>query len=819
MSSATTVSSVSPKAILRDLENFRQLGSVLYVAAHPDDENTELLTYLARGRNYRTAYLSITRGDGGQNVLGADLGEKLGLARTQELLAARQLDGAHQFFTRAIDYGFSKNYLETLHVWDKDQVLSDVVRVIRTFRPDVMIVRFSPSPGGTHGHHTTATVLAMEAFKLAGDPKAYPEQKLEPWQPKRILWNVSTWQKNKIANEPVMTISTTGKDAVTGETFYDIASKSRAMHKTQGFDQFKLPGANVDQRSEQFQFLGGEQATNDILDGVDTSWNRFPGGAAIDKAVGNIIEKFDSAKPGASVPSLLELRGKLGTLGMASDPVISEKREQIDRIIQECLGLKTQTTILNPEVVPGERMKLQVTASYANPVPGVSVEWSTVSFPGAKQLVKRGIKLKPREPSIFDAEETLPVSAPLTQPYWLRTEGTPGMFHVDQPELIGTAENAPDFPVESVFEVAGQSMLVKDEPVQISTDAAGSQICRRVQVIPPVSLRYTTDVAIMTPGTSKSIEVEVKAARTNTAGTLRLEMPSDWKVEPAEQKFTLSTVGQTAPFTFKITAPQKSSSATIVASAEVNGVRYSNQRQEISYAHLPLQLLQPKAVLKAVSLDLKKGGKTIGYLPGAGDSLPENLQQMGYAVKLIDDAKLASKDEAAKELSGLDAVVLGVRAFNVRTSIGAAMPALLAYVENGGTIIVQYNRPDKLKSEKIAPYELAISADRVTDEKAAITFLAPDSPVLNAPNKLTPADFDGWVQERGLYFPNKWDKEHFTPIIACNDAGEPPTNGALLVARYGKGYYIYTGLSFFRQLPAGVPGAYRLFANMVSIGK
>lgn len=816
----------SPQAILHQLESFRQMGSVLYIAAHPDDENTELLAYLSRGRNYRTAYLSLTRGDGGQNVLGADLGAKLGVARTQELLAARQIDGAQQFFSRAIDYGFSKNYLETMNVWDKQEVLSDTVRIIRKFRPDVLITRFSPSPGGTHGHHTTSAILAMEAFKLSGDPKAFPDQNLPPWQPKRILWNASIWQKDKIGSSPVLKIDATGTDPVSGETFRSIAGASRAMHKTQGFDTYKLPGNDHEKRLESFQLLDGAPITNDIMDDVDTSWNRVPGGAEIGKSAGDIISKFDTKDPAASVAALLKLRKELSALAddhkVSRDPIIDEKRAQLDSILQGCLGLKTETTIDHSDVVPGEPMKLHITASVNSKLPNnLQVRWLTVGIAKSKDDAhvanrNRGnhvINAVLNKPHSFDTTEILPSTTPLTQPYWLRAEGTPGMFHVDEPKLIGTAENAPSFPINAVFDVGGQTLIIHDEPVQVTTDSLGNQIRRRLDVIPPVSLRCVSDVVIMTPGASRSVVVEVKAARANSKGSLELEAPSGWKVEPAKQSFNLASVGQSAQFIFSVTAPAKSETAEITAAAVMNGERYHNQRLEVSYPHLPRQLLQPPAVVQAVSFDLATRGHTVGYLPGAGDTLVENLQQMGYAVKVLDDANLSTKD-----LEGLDAVVIGVRAFNVRNNIAKAMPTLFAYIENGGTVISQYNRHDKLKTEKIAPYDLHISNDRVTDEKAPVTFLAPESPILNTPNKITSADFDGWVQERGLYFPNSWD-EHFTPILAFSDQGELPHAGALLAAQYGKGYYIYTGLGFFRQLPAGVPGAYRLFANMVSIGK
>lgn len=799
----------SASAILHQLESFRQLGSVLYIAAHPDDENTELLAYLSLGRNYRTAYLSLTRGDGGQNALSPDLGPKLGVARTQELLAARRIDGSQQFFTRAVDFGFSKTYSETFSVWDKEQALSDIVRVIREFRPDVLITRFSPLPGGTHGHHTASAVLAMEAFKLAGDAKAFPEQGLQPWQPKRIFWNISTFQSDKAVGVTRLKIEIGGKDIVSGETFEHIAEMSRAMHKTQGFDTFQFPGPHGGTRVQSFQLLDGSAPTHDLLDGVDTTWNRVPGSAQVQKSIDEIIAEFNSKDAAASVPALLELRSQLAALA-TNDPVIKEKQTQLDRILQMCLGLKVETTTSHSDIVPGEHMKLRHIATVRTNVP---VRWLAVRYPTLKKEIKKGIDLRLNETASWDSVETLPVTTKLTQPYWLSSEGTVGMFHVDDANLIGTAENSPPFPIENIFLLSGQTLMIPDEPVQITTNSSGKQIRRRLDVIPPVSLRFLSEVMLLAPGASRAVDVELTAARADSTGTLQLEAPKDWKVAPVKQSFHLNKVGDLQRFKFTITAPLESSTIKIIASAKINGVRYSNRREEISYAHIPPQLLQPIASMKAVSLEVATRGHTIGYLPGAGDSVADCLKQMDYGVKILDDKKLT-----LDELSGLDAIVIGVRAFNVRKNIAEALPTLFAYIKNGGTVVAQYNLSTALKISDIAPYKLQLSRDRVTDQKAAITFLAPDHPVLNTPNKITTTDFDDWVQERGLYFPDKWDA-HFTPVIACNDPGEPPLKGGLLVAQYGKGYFIYTGLSFFRQLPAGVPGAYRLFANLISIGK
>jgi len=803
---AETDEPVSGAAILQELRAFREMGSVLYIAAHPDDENTQLITYLARGRNYRTAYLSLTRGDGGQNLLGPQLGEELGVARTQELLAARRLDGGQQFFTRAIDFGFSKDYRETLNIWDKQQVLADIVRVIRRFRPDVMITRFSTEPGNTHGHHTASAVLALEAFKLAGDTNAFPDQLQEfsAWQPKRIFQNTGGFSRGA-TNVPAIRMDVSGNDPVTGESFGQIAARSRAMHKTQGFGNFSGGGRGGAQM-ESFQLLAGETATEDILDGVDTTWARVPNGAVIGTLADEVITNFNSQDLSANVPALLKIKAQLS--GLPADRVVSEKRRQLDHVLQECLGISVQTTVAQAEAVPGEEMKLHSTASVSSSVP---VSWVTTRYPVTKSALNNTLLLGTNQLAARDSIQILPTNTLLSQPYWLREDGTPGMFRVDDASLIGLPENPPAFPIEQVFEVGGQTLVIPDEPVQITTNALGH---RRLDVIAPVSLKFVSGVKLFTPGAKKTVEVEITAARNDANGTLQLEAPAGWEIKPALQSFHLAKSGARARFTFTVTAPKTPGSTPIIASAEIDGIRFRNERIEIHYAHIPLQLLQPPARLKAVSLDMVTRGKRVGYIPGAGDDVAECLSEMGYAVTTLSGADLTTN-----RLADFDAVVVGIRAFNTRTDLVEHLPALFAFVDAGGNVIEQYNRPgNDLKTEQFTPYNLKISSDRVTDENAAMTFLAPDHPVLNTPNKITEKDFEGWVQERGIYFPNQWD-EHFTPILACNDAGEAPKQGALLVAKYGRGYFVYTSLVFFRQLPEGVPGAYRLFANLVSLGK
>jgi LmbE family N-acetylglucosaminyl deacetylase len=804
-----------PAAILQDLRSFQEMGSVLYVAAHPDDENTQLIAYLARGRSYRTAYLSLTRGDGGQNVLGPEFGDSLGAIRTQELLAARRVDGGRQFFTRARDFGVSKDYRETLTKWDREQVLSDVVRVIRVFRPDVIVTRFSPEPANTHGHHTASSVLALKAFRLAGDPAAFPEQlgPLAPWQPRRIVWNVFNFGVGGGPPTGSVSMGIDGTDPVTGATFATVAGRSRSMHQTQGFANFTVASAGSGPRVEHFVVLAGEPMAGDILDGVDTTWARVPGGADIGRLAGDVIARFDPKDPAKSVPALLTLRKAAAAL--AADPVVDEKRRLLDRILQNCLGLSVETSVPRPEFVPGEELAMHHTAAVSS---GVPVRWVAVRYPGIGADARFAVDLSPGEPESLDEARTLPKETPLSQPYWLREQGTPGMFRVDDPSLIGTPENPPAVPVEDVFEVGGQTLVVADEAVALAHDPARGEFRRRLDVVAPASLGFATSIAIFAPGAARSVAVDVVSTRSGTAGSLSLEAPAGWGVSPSRQDFRLAAAGDRTRLTFTVTAPLAMGSGTIAARADIGGARYGSGLHEINYRHLPPLLLQPPARLRVSSVDLAIRGRNIGYLPGAGDTVDACLGEMGYAV-----TELTGADLTPDRLGGFDAVVIGVRAFNVRTDLAPRVSALFDYVKAGGTVVEQYNTPNSLLVPQLGPYPLKLSRDlmryRVTDEKAPITLLAPDSPAFTTPNRIVQADFDGWVQERGLDFASEWDKANYTSLIACSDAGEAPLTSGLLVAHYGRGVFVYTGLSFFRELPAGVPGAYRLFANLVSMGK
>lgn len=807
---AAPTQNLDPDAVsaLHQLRTFATTGRVLHIGAHPDDENTQLIAYLSRGRGYDTAYLSITRGDGGQNLLGPQFDEKLGVARTQELLAARRIDGGRQFFTRAIDFGFSKNPEETLSIWNHQEVLGDVVRVIREFRPDVIVTRFPIPPGsGGHGHHTASAILAVEAFKLAGDPTAYPEQireGLSPWQPKRIVWN--SWsafmRSGGLDRNPTIKVDIGGADPVTGESFASIAGRSRAMHKTQGFGNFtRRPGPET----ETFVLFGGDAPTHDLMDGVDTTWKRVPGGAELEPLIQAAITQFKPDDPAASVPLLLTIRRRLATL--PASYIVADKRAQLDRVLEHCLGLKVQSVTATTGAIAGQSLDVTLRAQATSPVP---LTWLGVQTPAGRQRISA--PMPEGTVVVRPLAYAVPAHAPITQPYWLQLPPTTGMYQVREPSLIGRPENPPDLPVTYEFQIDGQTLSIADA-LAYETTQQGKTVRQPVPIVPPASLAFTSGtVTIFRPGVTREVVVTVTANEPNVSGSLALQAPTGWKASAA-QPIAIAATGATATRTFSVTAPVEPSVATLSAVVTVGGVACATVAEAIGYPHIPRQVLQPAAHDKLVSVDVAIRGHRIGYLPGAGDDIPDALRQMGYDV-----TSLTTADLDPAKLQAFDAVVIGVRALNTRDDIASHMAALFSYVENGGTVVCQYNWARNLKTDQVAPYPLKLSDSRVTDEKAPVTFLAPDHPVLNSPNRITPSDFDGWVQDRGLYYPNEWD-EHFIPILSMSDPGEAPLHGGLLVAHYGKGYYVYTGLAFYRQLPDGVPGAYRLFANLVSLGK
>ncbi|WP_210463944.1 PIG-L family deacetylase [Rufibacter roseolus] len=792
------------------LEKLNVLGSVLYFAAHPDDENTRLIGYLANERKMRTGYLSLTRGDGGQNLIGPEIREELGVIRTQELLQARRVDGGEQFFSRANDFGFSKNPAETFTIWDKEQVLADAVWVIRKFRPDVIITRFSPEPSGTHGHHTASAMIAMEAFDAAADPKRFPEQlkTVEPWQAKRLLWNTSSFfysQNQKFDTSDKLMIDAGVYNPLLGRSYNEIAAQSRSMHKSQGFGSSGSRGEAV----EYFEFLKGARAKSDVLEGVTTSWSRVPGSKEVARLLEEALKNYNPGNPAATVPVLLKANAALAKLPASYWKIV--KQQDLQEAIKNCLGLYLEASSVREfSVSPGEQVALSLEAVNRS---GVPVTLTKVEYLFANQDTTLQQKLDLNKPVFIRTARTVPAATPFSQPYWLRTPGTTGMFRVDDPALIGLAENPAAAQLRLHLTVQGEPLTYTVPVVYKRTDPVEGEQYRPFEIAPPVFVNISEKVYVFPDPQPKPVTLRVRAGKDQVDGQVALRLPQGWRSEPASGSFKLGQKGEEQTFTFMVYPGATQTESAIGAAVTYNGKTYNQSFRAISYPHIPTQTLYPEASAKAVKLDLKRKGQIIGYLMGAGDEVPASLQQIGYAVD-----QLRVEDLSAAALQKYDAVVVGVRAFNTLERLKFQQPQLMQYVQNGGTLVVQYNVSNGLVTSNLGPFSIKLSNDRVTVEDSEVRFLKPNHPVLNSPNKITAQDFKGWVQERGLYFPNQWAPE-YEAIISSNDPGESPKDSGLLVAKYGKGYYVYTGYSFFRELPAGVPGAYRLFVNLLSLGK
>jgi LmbE family N-acetylglucosaminyl deacetylase len=792
------------------LQKLNVLGRVLYIAAHPDDENTNLMAFWSNGSLYDAAYLSVTRGDGGQNILGSELGERLGVIRTEELLDARRIDHARQFFTRANDFGFSKTADETLHIWDHDKILADVVWVIRNFRPDVIVTRFSPEDEKTHGHHTASAILATEAFEAAADPKRFPEQLafVKPWQATRLVWNTSPFfftNRNLPFDPTGLTVLETGVyNPLLGKSYAEIAAASISMHKSQGVGGLPRRGS----RKEYFKPLKGQPMTSSLFDGVDTSWSRVPDSEAVATEIRQITSKFNPADPAASLPDLLKLRQAMS--GIHDESWIAEKKADLDKIIAACLGLHVEASTATETFTPGQTAAIKLEAINRSNIP---VTLQEVRFPHTGESNKVDAALPSNELVTKDLSSRIPDDAPYSQPYWLRKPGTLGTFAVDDQKLIGLPENPPALPVEIILQVNGQELRYTVDTKYRTADAIAGEPPRPLVIAPPVFVNVLNSVFVFATNEPKPVSVRVTATTGPAKGELKLAAPPGWEVSPSSLPIDLKAANAETTATFTVKPPQQDSQGALRAIASIDSRDYSLGRVRISYPHIGVQTLMPPAQAKLVRADIRKKGERIGYIPGAGDDVPESLRQIGYSVKMLSESEIT-----AENLAQFSAVVLGIRAYNTQDRIFNWLPEVFDYVKNGGVAIAQYNTTADLKTNQFGPYPLEISRDRVTDENAQVRVLAPNNALMNIPNKITPKDFDGWVQERGLYFPNKWDAA-YTPILSCNDPKEKPLDGGLLVAKSGKGFFVYTSYSWFRQLPAGVPGAYRLFANMLSLGK
>ncbi len=798
------------------LKKLTVLGSALYVAAHPDDENTALIAYLANERLLRTGYLSMTRGDGGQNLVGDEKGELLGILRTQELLAARRIDGGEQYFTRALDFGFSKNPTETLAIWGHETILADVVWNIRRFQPDVIITRFPTTGEGGHGHHTASAILAGEAFAQAGDPTKFPEQlkSVNIWQPRRLFFNRFSFRPIAPDDPSVaksLRIDLGTYNALLGRAYTEIAAESRSQHKSQGFGSAERRGTILNY----FDPLAGDPAQSDLFEAIDMTWSRYPGGEAVGKILQQAADTFDSKDPQKTIPLLLQASEALDRLGASNawaprvNPWITVKRRELLDAIRGCAGIFIDVAAADSSIVPGGEIPMSVSVVNRSSYPfGLQMVASRYANP-SKGI---GQPLKNNQPIKTDITIKLPEDMPISQPYWLQKPPSKGAYIVDDQQRIGVPENPPAIPIVVTLDDRQFHTIQFTVPaVYRWTDPVKGEQTRPVDVVPEVTANPESHVYVFPDTQPKTVMITLQDFLGATNVTVRLTAPAAWKIDPPSMPVAFAHKGDEARVSFRVTPPVAETTATLTAEVELpNGKKVSKAVTTIDYPHIPAQRVFGDAAAKAVRVNVKKRGSRIGYIMGPGDDVPDALRQIGYDVTLLSDGDLERGD-----FSRYDAIVTGVRSYNTRRRLKAAQPKLLDYLKNGGTLVVQYNTLQELMIDGPGPYPFKITNDRVTVEEAPVRFVKADHPLLNVPNKITQADFEGWVQERGLYFTREWDPRYDT-VIATNDPGESEKAGGELYARYGKGVFIYTSYAWFRQLPAGVAGAYKLFANLVS---
>ena len=793
------------------LDRLGTTARVLYVAAHPDDENTRLLAYLANHRHLDVAYLSITRGGGGQNLIGSEQAELLAAIRTQELLAARRTDGARQFFTRARDFGYSKTSKETLSKWGYDAILSDVVWVIRKFRPDVIITRFNET-GINHGHHTASAILARAAFTAASDPSKFPEQLklgVTPWAPHRLAVNVPRWGRSKDDVSAYLPLDVGGYDPRLGASYGEIAARSRTNHKSQGFGSSGRRGPIM----EYFDTLEGPKATQDILDGVVLDWDRFEGGDRVTAALIAAKAAFSVDQPERMVPALLRVRQALSVVAKRRPlPRVLERIEDTDALIADALGLYVQLQAERPEATAGASVKVKLELVLRRPA---TMTLNAIEWPSGR--VKDGRTIEEHVPVKAEKSVAIKASTPPSVAHWLRRPLQADTYPVTDPRQVAEPEDPASLWVGFDLTLAGKPWSWRAPITYRWTDLVHGERRRPLIVVPALTISPLAKVTLFPAGKTQTVSVVARAGRENVQGTVQLDLPKAWKAEPSTHAVKLAAAGEETTLRFRVTPPSADADPVVAGAVAKVGTTESRLRFDvIDYPHLPVQGILRHAQVRLVPLAFTPPRARVGYIRGSGDTVAEDLLAVGVNVETIDAATLRSG-----RFDNFDAIILGVRAYNTREDeLSAAHPALMKWVQAGGRLVVQYNTSNRWKklTAPVGPFPFEIDRERVTDERAKMTVLDPKHAIFRRPHKIGAQDFDNWVQERGLYFAKTWD-DRYKPLLAAHDPGEKELKGSLIYADYGKGAFVYTGLSFFRQLPAGVPGAYRLLANILSAGE
>lgn len=792
------------------MQKLNTLGSVLYIAAHPDDENTRLITYLSKEKKYRTTYLSLTRGDGGQNLIGDEKGDLLGLIRTHELLEARKIDGGEQYFTRAVDFGYSKSPEETSKFWNKDTVLSDIVRIIRKVKPDVIICRFPGDSKAGHGHHSASAILALEAFDAAADSNQFRDQlsTLSPWKSERIFWNTYNFSSGNTTSEDQLKIDVGVFDPLSGVNYGEIASESRTMHKSQGFGSSKSRG----ERIEYFKLLKGSNATADLLENINTTWDRIDGGKSIGDKIEKSLASFDFTRPSNTISSLIEIYKSLAAIKETDE--ISKywkqlKTEECKSLILACSGLFAEAWSEEEYGVPGYPVKLtsDIINRSETMIELVSVIWPN----GTDSLIQKA--LKTNDLNSFATRQLLNKNTEYTTPYWLKNERTRGWHQIEERSMIGNPENKNSLSVILNVIISGESFALSLPLNCKKIDPVKGELYSTFEILPPVSIQCSDPLIVFTsPGQKKKVNFIISSFVDSIKGELSLSLIEDWKVVLSNPQFTINKKGGTINLQAEITTGSISNTQ-LSAFVRIDDDAFDFQAHRIAYDHIGHRYILRKSNYPMVRMDIKTTGGVIGYIPGAGDEVASCLKQVGYQVEELNEAQLSSK-----KLSGYKAIITGIRAYNTNDWLIKYHDKLMNYVKGGGNMIVQYNTNSRIGplNGKLGPYPFNISRSRVTQEDSPVSFANPAHPALNVPNKISPQDFSGWVQERGIYFAEEADKAYQTPLL-MNDSNEEPHNGSLIIAPFGKGNFTYTGIVFFRELPAGVPGAYRLITNLIEL--
>ena len=807
-----SLSNESSSIVYQRLKKVNTVASVLYIAAHPDDENTRLLSYLANEKNFKTAYLSLTRGDGGQNLIGKEQGEALGLIRTNELLAARSIDGAEQFFTRSNDFGYSKNPDETFAIWNRDSLLYDVVLAIRKFKPDIIICRFPTTGEGGHGHHTASAIIAEQAFKAAADPTIFPDQlnKFEVWKTKSLFWNTFNFGTTNTTSPEQLQIDVGVFNPLIGKSYGEIASESRSMHKSQGFGTAKQRGSNI----EYFKFLQGDSVKKNLFENCNSTWSRFEKTEQLQQQINECLKKFNIDFPSQSVNDLIQIHHQLNAIENNNSLFQHWKKiklKEIEELILSCSGIWLEANSANYSAVTGEEISISVQAIARNSVNAILKSISF--FDDSDSLFM--MNLTTNKFYNFKYLKKLPTTIQNTNPYWLNKSPLQGMYHVSNESLIGTPVNDPQTKIKFDLSINGFNLTVFKSIIYKSTDPVKGELYRPLEILPPVTINFNEKVIVFPDLQSKSIKLIVKSQTKNLKGILRLTTKSSCKIILKDSVINLLEKGEEQVIEAIVIPDKNFSSGNIEAIVQLSNQTVGLSIQRIEYDHIPYQFILSNAQTKLVFIPLKKVGTKIGYIIGAGDDVAPCLSQLGYQITFLNDEQL-TKDN----LNQYDAIVTGVRAYNTIDRLQAHYTKLMEYVKNGGNLIVQYNTNNRIGPvlAKIGPYPFTISRDRVTDENAKVNFINTSHQILNSPNKITSDDFTNWIQERGIYFVSERDV-NYEAILSMNDPNEKASDGSLIYTKYGKGNFVYTGLSFFRQLPAGVPGAYRLFVNMISLPK